>query len=296
MDIEILKEFITLSEKLNFSETARIHFITQSVLSKHIQQLEEVMGTLLFHRTRQSVELTNAGRATIEDAKLIVNTWDTMQKKAAFVANDYQSTLSVAFLDAAAKSFLPDWIGAFMFAYPEVMLELKNASIPQTFYFMENRICDMAITIKAMMSEFKQYNYRHLYRDRLCLDVPMNHPLADRSELSVTEIKNERFIAASPDLVSDYQRYLEFLMKKYGIVLHDKTFVDSVEQGFIMIEAGSGVTIVPQHQSYFATEKVVLIPIKEEGFFVDVGIAWRKDNQNLNIEKFLKIVEESSCD
>lgn len=48
MDLEWIKEFLTLSEKLNFSVTAKQHFIAQSVLSRHIAGLEKELDAPLF--------------------------------------------------------------------------------------------------------------------------------------------------------------------------------------------------------------------------------------------------------
>ena len=50
-----------LTETLNFTETGKKLFISQQAVSRHISNLEEDIGVLLFERTRNSVELTEAG-------------------------------------------------------------------------------------------------------------------------------------------------------------------------------------------------------------------------------------------
>ncbi len=291
MDIDILKEFITLSEKLNFSETARLHFITQPVLSKHIQQLEETLGVTLFHRSRQSVELTKLGGSFLEDAQLIVATYEAALKKMSIAAEKFDSSFSLAFLDAAVKHFLPGIISEFMSANPSTSLELINSNIPDTFHLLETRQCDMSITLKFLSASDKEYDSVLLYRDSLCVFMREDHPLAGRESLTFNDIKNEHFLVASPDLASEYQKYLERLLHKNNITLSLKRETTSVEEGFLLVEAGYGITIVPQHQKLFASPHVRFVPLNEEGCFVDVVITWRKDNPNPNIPKFLKLID-----
>lgn len=62
MDIKKLKYFIHLSETLNFTKVAEKCFISQSAVSQHISNIEKEVGFLLFNRTKNKVELTEAGK------------------------------------------------------------------------------------------------------------------------------------------------------------------------------------------------------------------------------------------
>ena len=62
MELRQLKYFITIAETLNYSKAATMLFISQPSLSKQIVQLEKDLGTELFNRNRQKVELTDSGR------------------------------------------------------------------------------------------------------------------------------------------------------------------------------------------------------------------------------------------
>lgn len=72
MRIQTLYEFLVLSEKLNFTETAKGFFLSQSVLSDHITKLEKELSAKLFIRDKHSVRLTEEGRIFKEDAARIV--------------------------------------------------------------------------------------------------------------------------------------------------------------------------------------------------------------------------------
>lgn len=71
-EIRLLQAAIALAEELNFSRAARRLRIEQSTLSKRIQELESELGYLLFARNRQNVDLTDAGRGFVEQARLAI--------------------------------------------------------------------------------------------------------------------------------------------------------------------------------------------------------------------------------
>lgn len=293
MDIGILKEFLVLAEKLNFTETAASLYLAQPVLSRHIRQLEDELGAPLFHRNRQSVELTKIGRLFMEDARLIVDTWNQSKRKIERAVNTYESSMTVCFLDGAARGYLPQWVSRFLSENPSVALELRNANIPQIQHMLENREADLALTLRSPKEDSSTYYTKRLYRDPVMLVAPLTHPLCNRESVKLQELKDERIIIASPNLVSDYQVFMDDLLRKAEVTKVSKKIVESVEQGFLLIESGYGVSILPKHQKVFATEQVKFIPIEDDECYVDVVLAWKKDNQNPNVKKFLAIVSGS---
>ena len=68
-----LYEFLVLSKLLSYSKAASALYISQSVLTKHIQELEKEAGLPLFHRTTHGVTLTEAGRVLAKEAPELIN-------------------------------------------------------------------------------------------------------------------------------------------------------------------------------------------------------------------------------
>ncbi|MEG0376471.1 MAG: LysR family transcriptional regulator [Raoultibacter sp.] len=80
MDIEILRDFIALSDNLNITKTSRELNIAQSTLSAHIISLEKDVGVKLVDRNGKP-RLTPAGRKLLETASDIVNLYDGFKKR-----------------------------------------------------------------------------------------------------------------------------------------------------------------------------------------------------------------------
>ncbi|MEI7431039.1 MAG: LysR family transcriptional regulator, partial [Betaproteobacteria bacterium] len=67
-----LQYFVALSEQLNFTRAAESCFVTQSTLSVGLKELENVLGTQLVERDRQSVLMTPTGIEIASRARSIL--------------------------------------------------------------------------------------------------------------------------------------------------------------------------------------------------------------------------------
>ena len=63
MDIETkwLKDFIALSDTLNFSKASKLRYVTQSAFSRRIKALENNINCQLFNRSKHPIVLTQKG-------------------------------------------------------------------------------------------------------------------------------------------------------------------------------------------------------------------------------------------
>lgn len=83
MDVEYLREYLTVASELSFTRAARLLNSTQSTLSKHIAALEREFGSELLHRGGKSIELTGAGAALFRSARTIVTEYDSAKAELA---------------------------------------------------------------------------------------------------------------------------------------------------------------------------------------------------------------------
>lgn len=293
MDLEILREFITLAEKLNFSETAKLHYITQPVLSKHIANLEKELGVSLFTRTRQNVALTQCGSSFLEDARCMVAQYEQALAKLRSLSGGHHTALNIAFLDAAVHTLLPEFTRAFLSKYPEADVNLHSVEIKEMTPLMEEKKCDIGITVDTGEFQTSDYQTLRIYEDPLCVVLPKDHRLSKRCSVRLEELSGERFIEAERNSFPAYNKLVNGLLRKAGVNTDSPRSSNSAEAAFLLMNAGLGIAIAPLHQSFFATDNQVLVPIENPGCKVDISLVWRRDNNNPWINRFATIVKKS---
>ena len=65
VELRHLRAFVAVAEELHFTRAAARLHLAQQALSTQIRQLEDDLGTPVFHRTTRRVELTDAGRTLL---------------------------------------------------------------------------------------------------------------------------------------------------------------------------------------------------------------------------------------
>ena len=129
MRIETLYEFLLLTSNLNFTETAKSFFISQSVLSGHISSLEKELGALLFVRDRHSVRLTEAGRLFQQDAQRIVEDYERALERLSQYADGVSSVVRIGFLEGSFGSFLPLVCRSYHKEHPDVDFHFRTMEL-----------------------------------------------------------------------------------------------------------------------------------------------------------------------
>jgi len=109
MDIGLLKAFIEIYRTKHFGHAANNLFISQSAISARIKQLEDELGTRLFTRDRNNIELTTAGKKFLSYADNILNTWSRAKQEIA-IPEGVDALLNIAALPSIWDIFLEDWL------------------------------------------------------------------------------------------------------------------------------------------------------------------------------------------
>src|SRR6185295_10197508 len=126
MELRHLRYFLAVAEELHFGRAAARLRISQPPLSQQIRRLERELETILFHRTKRRVELTNAGRVFLGEARALVAQAEQAADNAQRASRGELGQLLVGcalwtdFLSGASI------IRLFARRYPDVEIELRD--------------------------------------------------------------------------------------------------------------------------------------------------------------------------
>lgn len=139
---EPLRLFLHLSRTLRFARTAEECHLSPAALSRAIQRLEKELGEPLFVRDKRNVELTAAGRRLQHYANEVLEGWQRFER--GFHEKTLRGTLSIFCSVTAAQSILPETLGRFRQAHPEVHIRLETGYVGDAFAMLEAGI-DLAV-------------------------------------------------------------------------------------------------------------------------------------------------------
>ena len=126
MKIEYLRETIILAEYLNFTMAAEHLFITQPVLSRHIDALETEIGVKIFRRSTHSVRLTEAGTYFLERIQSILAEYDGLLQDVSYKDPGYDTELRIGIPYYRSNYYLGQVPRLFAAAYPRIKLSFFN--------------------------------------------------------------------------------------------------------------------------------------------------------------------------
>ena len=128
MELRHLRYFVAAAEELHFRRAAERLGIAQPALSQQIQQLEQEIEALLFHRLTRGVELTDAGKAFLDDARVILEHVEQAKAKAQRVARGDQGMIRIGFTGSASfNPIVPGVIQDYRARFPGIAVSLVES-------------------------------------------------------------------------------------------------------------------------------------------------------------------------
>ena len=126
MDLNQLRQFLTLTQTLHFNRAAELCYTSPSTLSRCIQQLESELGAPLFSRDNRSVELTDSGAELATFARETLQHWETLKDNIQRHSSSLSGALSLYCSVTASYSFLYDILSDFRQNHPLIEIKLHT--------------------------------------------------------------------------------------------------------------------------------------------------------------------------
>lgn len=126
LDLQQLRYFVAVADGEHVGRAAAQLHISQSPLSRRIQQLEASLGLALFERSKKRLRLTAAGRAFLADARALLAMAGKVEARAHERARGGAGTLVIGYVESAVHcGVLPDALRGFQRRAPDARVELR---------------------------------------------------------------------------------------------------------------------------------------------------------------------------
>ncbi|MCA4789242.1 MULTISPECIES: CysB family HTH-type transcriptional regulator [Acinetobacter] len=184
--LRIIRE--TVRQNFNLTEASAALYTSQSGVSKHIKDLEDELGVQLFVRKgKRLLGLTEPGQALLSIVERMLVDADNIKRLADDFNKVDEGTLTIATTHTQARYVLPPIVNLFKKEFPKVHLILQQASPVEIAEMLLQGEADIGIATESLTTEenlasVPYYDWRH------SIITPQDHPLASKTEISLTDL------------------------------------------------------------------------------------------------------------
>ncbi|MBD1380907.1 LysR family transcriptional regulator [Metabacillus arenae] len=188
MNMNNLRIFIKVAEKLNITEASKELFISQPAVSKAVKNLEKSLTIKLFIRNKQNgVMLTEAGKEILVLARQMKGIENKIYQVAEQENKLLSGKIKVGSFPAVSTNILPKTIALFRSNYPLVNIELVEGTSNQIKEWVGDRTVDMGI----VASPFEPFEFEIVNNDYMVAIIPENHRLTQEKKIDLEKYQNE---------------------------------------------------------------------------------------------------------
>ncbi|MFI9006935.1 LysR family transcriptional regulator [Actinosynnema sp. NPDC053489] len=196
MELRQLEYFVAVAEECHFTRAARRMHVAQSGLSASIRALEVELGAPLFVRSTRQVELTQAGRALLVEARRVLGTIDAARDAVAAVQGLLRGSLAVGSIQCLHAVHLPAVLARFHELHPGVELRLRQAGSAELVDLVRAGRLDLAFVTPGGAGD--DLKVSTLSTEPLVLACAPELPLAERESVRLAELAGQAFVDFNP--------------------------------------------------------------------------------------------------
>jgi DNA-binding transcriptional LysR family regulator len=194
--LEQLRIFVAVAERQHVTHAARALNLAQSAASHAIAALEARHDTKLFDRVGRRIELTEAGRVFLAEARAVLARADAADFALSEFGSLKRGTLSIQASQTVADYWLPRHLVAFRRAYPQINIRLAIGNTAQVAAAVENGTAELGFVEGAVKS--KHFVSMPVARDQLVVVVGPRHPWVGRARLTVRDLMEGEWVLREP--------------------------------------------------------------------------------------------------
>lgn len=271
MDFNQLTAFVTVAQLQSFSKAAEQLHLTQSAISKRIATLETTLDVMLFERFGQRIQLTEAGKTLLVDAKAILDKVGEMQRHSDMAKQVISGKLRIATSHHIGLYRLPAILQDFVKHYPKVQLDMHFTDSEVAYEEVSQGLFDFAIATLPH-SPTPMIKTVPLWTDELVVMFAKNHAMYKENKLTATILA--QYAAILPEKETFTRRIIDQVFNAHGISYRLAFTTNYLETIKGMVEVGLGWSVLPK---IMLSEKLACLPLPDRPVSRQLGMMLHKN-------------------
>jgi LysR family hca operon transcriptional activator len=289
MELRHLRYFVAVAEtgSMKLAAESRLH-TAQPSLSRQMRDLEGEVGVALFARSVRGVELTPAGRAFLDHARLSLAQAEAAVEAARRAARPNKPTFAIGFLTGQEAAWLTRATRILSDELPNIEMRVSSGfSVTLAEDLKQGRV-DIAFLRHEPDPDLV---FKLVLKEPLVAILPRSHRLATRKTLDPRDFVGETFIGIS-EIPRVLRGAVNGYLKRSGVEVSPRFEIDNFAMAMSLVTSERGVALLPISIEDYLPPSIVSRRLKGEQPTVDLMIGYRKDNASPILKTFLSRIDE----
>lgn len=296
MNLRALEYLVALAEERNFSRAAEACYVSQPTLSTQLKKLEDELGVQLVERNPRGVMLTSAGEQVVARARDMLQQADAIRDTARRARDPEAGSIRLGIFPTLAPYLLPHVLPAIRERFPRLEILLYELKTQEVLERLREGKLDAGILALPIPDE--GFEQRELFEEPFMLALPRNHPLVDKPDLTLEDLR-EGPVLLLEDGHCLRDQALE-VCQMVGAREKSGFRATSLETLRQMVASGIGVTLLPTlsvKPPVPRTERLVLRRFPDPAPSRKLALIWRQSSgQSVILDKLAATIREIDQD
>ena len=278
-----LYSLLKVVELGSYTKAAEQLSLSQPAVSQHIRQLEESLNVKIFEHAHNKFRLTGEGEIVVKYARQMIALENNLEQA---LKNERGRTrsLTIGITHTAASSAIIEALVACTNRYEGLNLRILTNTADQLYVMLKNYELDFAF-IEGRSSD-PDLGYLMLDTDCLVLAVAPDHPLAQKSMITIDQLKREKLLLRLPN--SNTRKLFEATLKSQNLAIEDFNItleIDSVASIKDLVRRGFGVSVLARSACLDEQrkKKLCLLTIENLSMVRETNIVYRKSFEHTEL-------------
>jgi DNA-binding transcriptional LysR family regulator len=290
LDFLTIKYAVTVAEHRSFRRAAEALNVRQSVVSRRIRRMEDLIGVSVFERHAGGLRLTNAGRMFVHDARSSISLLEKAVDRAGSEGRAEVGHLNLGFFPSLVTGCLQSTLKLFRSRSPDVIVELSEGSPVDQLHWLRGRRVDAGILAGGY--DAPDLECLPLWEERIFVALPHDHRLTVAQSLNWRDLRQEPWLIRTFESSALVYNFLIGRIATDGYFPAITLHLTSRENILGLVGAGYGITIVPEPLTTMVYPDVVFRPIADSGALLPISMAWLATNDNPVLRSFISLLRQ----
>jgi LysR family transcriptional regulator, hca operon transcriptional activator len=284
MELRHLRYFVAVVEEGSLTTAAELRLHTsQPSLSRQIRDLEYQVGTELLSRTVHGVELTPAGAAFLDHARLALSQADAAVDAARRAAQPARKTFAIGFQTGHEIGWLPQTMHVLGDELKNIQVTVSSDYSPDLAEALVRGRLDVAF---LRIEPTFDLMYEVVEQEPLIVLMPSDHRLTAREAIHPREFVGEIFIGGS-NKATVLRKVTEDYLQRSGLDIKWDYGIDNLAMAISLVASTRGLALMPEYAKNLLPWSVVSRPLEGEAPTIDLAVGYSKANSSPILKLFL---------